>query len=192
MTISKRVLPHKNIGTLPDIQSTFAPDGIRGNLSTIDIIKKVARKESGDPLVRRMANNILNYYRIPSHSYLEEARAIGRWVQENVRYVRDADGIEQLTSPNMMLRNMTELGYMTGDCDDMATLLSAMLLSIGCVPTLRCVRYSTSSGHYNHIYVVVYQQNHPNPPEKLVLDAIIKNKPIGAEMPHQSGDEYPV
>lgn len=192
MRISKRVLPHKNVGKLPDIQSTNAPDGIRGNLSTIELIQKIARKEAGDPLVRRIANNILHYHNIPSHSYLEEARVIGQWVQENVRYVRDADGIEQLTSPNMMLRNMTELGYMTGDCDDMTTLLAALLLSIGCRPTLRCVRYQATSGHYNHIYVVVYEQNHPNPTQRLVLDAIIKNKPIGTEMPHKSGDEFPI
>jgi hypothetical protein len=192
MKISKRVLPHENVGKLPDIQSTNAPDGIRGNLDTVNMIKKIARKESGDPLVRRIANNIVNYHKIPSHSYLEEARAIGAWVQQNMRYVRDADGIEQLTSPNLLLRHMTELGYMTGDCDDMSVLISALLLSIGCVPTLRCVRYKSNSGHYNHIYVVVYEQNHPNPPQRLVLDAIIKNKPIGTEMPHQSGDDFPV
>jgi len=186
------VLPHENVGKLPDIKSTNAPDGLRGNLDTVKMIKEIARKESGDPLVRRIANNILHYHQVPSHSYLEEARVIATWVQENVRYVRDADGIEQLTSPNMMLRNMTELGYMTGDCDDMATLLSTLLLSIGCRPVLRCVRYKTDSGKYNHIYVVVYEQNHPNPTKRLVLDAIIKNKPIGTEMPHQSGDDFPI
>jgi len=183
------------LGKLPDAKNGSVGDGVVGNLDTIKIMTKMAREGSRHPLVRRLATNILHHANIPSHSYREEARAIGNFVQKNVRYVKDIAGCETIHSPDMMIRQMADVGYFAADCDDMSLLIASMLLSIGMVPRFRAVRFKNTSGSYNHIYVVVYESNitdtmNPGPVQRLVLDAIVKDRPIGFEIPHASSDEF--
>jgi hypothetical protein len=197
MIISKPKHPLRNLGKLPDAKNGTVGDGIIGNVDTIKIMTKMAREGSKNPLVRRLATNILNHDKIPSHYYLEEARAIGKFVQSHVRYVKDIAGVETLHSPDMLIRMMTDVGYTAADCDDMALLIASMLLSIGIVPKFRAVRYNSPTGPYNHIYVVVYENNitdtmSPSPTKRLALDAIVKDRPMGFEVPHSSGDEFDV
>jgi hypothetical protein len=195
MIISDKRHPLRNLGKLPDAKNGSVGEGIVGNQDTIKIMTKMAREGSRHPLIRRLATNILNHDRIPSHHYLEEARAIGTFVQKNVRYVKDIAGVETIHSPDMMIRQMSDVGYFSADCDDMALLIASMLLSIGIVPKYRAVRYRAPNGAYNHIYVVVYENNiadtmSPGPTRRLVLDGIVKDRPIGFEIPHASGDEF--
>ena len=189
--------PLKNLGNLPDQKKSTVGDGIWGNLDTIKIMSKMAREYSTNTLVRTLATNILAYDKIPSHHYLEEAKAIGRFVQKHVRYVRDTADVETLHAPDMMIKHMQERGYMSADCDDMALLIASMLMAVGIRPKFRAVRYRTDSGPFNHIYVVVYENNisdsmRPGAVQRLVLDAIIKDRPIGFEIPHKSGQEFDV
>ena len=166
-------------------------DGLNGNIQTIDFMKQVARVRSGDPLIRKLALNILQEYRVPSHYYLDEARAVGDFVKNSVRYVRDPNNIEYLQDPTDLVKQI-QSGTAQGDCDDMAMLTASLLLSIGHEPYFRAVRYVNSVGNYNHIYVVDYDKNPGGRKERLVIDCIIKGKPIGFEVPHVNGDEYEV
>lgn len=152
---------------------------------------KVARERSGHPKVRKLALNILNYYNTNSHQYADEAKAIGEYVQKKLRYVKDANNIEQLHDP-LTLINQIERGIARADCDDMALLIATLLLAIGHSPKFRMVRYRDNAGSYNHIYVVDYAKNGKLGPFRVVLDAIIKDKPIGFEVPHRSGDEISI
>jgi hypothetical protein len=154
-------------------------------------MKKIARDKAGDPTVRRLAINILNSYNTQSHNYLDEAWAIGDYVKRKVRYVRDANGIEQIHDP-LTLIDQLERGIARADCDDMALLIATLLLSIGHKPKFRMARYKGYSGPYNHIYVVCYTHNGKNKPKRLVLDAIIKDQPIGFEVPQASGNEIEI
>ena len=160
-------------------------------------MNRLAREYSGHPLIRRLATAIINANNIPDHHYLTEAWAIGTWVQKNVRYVRDAEGIEQVHAPDMLIRQIQEQGYTMADCDDMATLCASLLISVGVQPFFRAVRYQDKSGGYNHIYVVVYEANiigteTESRKKRLVIDCIIKDRDIGYEIDHASGDEFPV
>jgi hypothetical protein len=153
-------------------------------------MKKVARERSGHPIVRKLALDIINYYNIDSHYYADEAKAIGTYVQKNVAYVKDPNGIEQLHDPLTMIEQI-QRGVARGDCDDMALLVASLLLSIGHSPKFRVVRYESHFGPYNHIYVVDHTNNKEKK-QRVVIDCIIKDKPIGHEIPHKSGKEYPV
>lgn len=166
-------------------------DGLNGNIQTINFMKKVARLRSGDPLVRKLALKIVNDYHVPSHHFIDEALALGDFVKNNVRYVRDPEDIEYLADPIDLIKQMQN-GTAQGDCDDMSLLVATLLLSIGHNPYFRAVRYESSSGNYNHIYVVVYEQNMKSPRERIVLDCILKDRPIGSEVNHVSGDEFDV
>ena len=159
-------------------------------MQTLRQMKKITKERAGHPLVRKLALNVLNYYNVPSHHYADEARAIGEYVQKKVRYVKDPTGIEQLHDP-VTLIDQLQRGIARGDCDDMALLVASMLFAIGHTPKFRCVRYKSNFGPYNHIYVVDYASNEAKK-ERVVIDCIIKNKPIGFEIKHMSGDEYSI
>lgn len=185
------VAPEHNLGNIPKIKEGTLEPGEKGNHQTIKLMEKIARQRSGDPTIRKFALNILSYYQVPSQDYAKEALAIGDYVKEKVRYVRDPDGIEYLQDPVDMIKQMAK-GEAQGDCDDMSLLIATLLLAIGHRPYFRTVRYNTQFGHYNHIYVVVYEKNVGTAPMRIVLDAIIKTQPIGFEVSHASGDEWAV
>jgi hypothetical protein len=191
MGLAPNQLDVLNLGNLPKISEIQIDDGLNGNIQTIDFMKQVARVRSGDPLIRKLALNILQQYRVPSHYYLDEARAVGDFVKNTVRYVRDPNNIEYLQDPIDLIKQI-QSGSSQGDCDDMAMLTATLLLSIGHEPYFRAVRYVNSVGNYNHIYVVDYDKNPGGKKERLVIDCILKGKPIGFEVPHVNGDEYEV
>jgi hypothetical protein len=172
------------------VKNSGLSGGIAGNLQTLQAMKKIAKQRAGHPMVRKLALNILNYYNIDSHQYGEEARAIGTYVQQKVRYVKDPTGIEQLHDPVTMI-DQIQRGIARGDCDDMALLTASLLYAIGHTPKFRCVRYKSKFGPYNHIYVVDYV-NVKGKKQRIVLDCIIKDKAIGFEIGHMSGDEYSI
>lgn len=155
------------------------------------MMKKVARLRASDPLLRKLALNILQQYNVPSHHFVDEALAIGDYVKQKVRYVRDPEGVEYLTDPKDLIKQIQN-GLAQGDCDDMALLIATLLLAIGHEPYFRAVRYQDSFGPYNHIYVVDYDHNGQGQKLRVVLDGILKDREIGSEVEHISGDEYAI
>lgn len=155
-------------------------------------MQKVAHQRKGHPKVRRLALAILQAAGLSSHRYIDEAKAIAGYVQQKMQYVKDPLGIEQLHDPLTMIEQI-ERGIGAGDCDDMALLIATLLMSVGHKPRFRAVRYRTKWGNYNHIYVVLYDKNYPiMKTQRVALDAIIKEHPIGFEVPHMSGREFDV
>ncbi len=171
-------------------ESSLKP-GILGNIETVDLMREVAHDRKGHPIVRQLALSIVHALKIPSMNHLAEARAIGQFVQQKVRYVKDAEGIEQIHDPILLIDQINR-GIAQADCDDQTLLIATLLLSIGIKPKFRCVRYKARSGGYNHIYLVVYEKDRDTPKQRLVIDPIIEDQPIGFEVPHESGKEYDV
>jgi len=79
----------------------------------------------------------------PSKDFRCEVETIHEWVDQNIRFVRDINGIETLQTPARTL----ELGV--GDCDDHAILLSAILEATG-HPT-RFVAVGFAPGSFEHV-----------------------------------------
>jgi hypothetical protein len=179
------------LGEAPSISNGKIPDGAKGNEKTIQVMREIALSRAGNPVVRELALNIIMMSKIPSHNFIDEARAIGQYVQQKVHYVRDPAGIEQLHDPLLMIDRI-RAGHGYGDCDDMSLLIATLLLSIGAQPYYRAIKYDSVFGNYNHIYVVVYDRNYKGKNKRLVLDAIIKERPIGTEVPHKYGIEVEV
>lgn len=183
--------PENNLSNLPTISEMQIGDGLAGNIDTIKFMIKVARQRAGNPLIRQLALNILQEYGIPSHHFVEEALAIGSYVQSRVRYVRDPEHIEYLQDPVDLIAKLQD-GTAQGDCDDMSLLIATLLLSVGHQPFYRAVRYDSAMGNFNHIYVVVYERDKGGPEMRVVLDAILKDRAIGTEVDHVNGEEYAV
>jgi hypothetical protein len=181
----------KNLAT---VESTKTGGGKKSNLKTIEMMIRIARKESGNPSIRQLAINILNNKKVRSHQYLDEAKALAEWVQGAIPYVKDADGIEQIHSPIMIIKKIQADDTFRGDCDDMALMLITLLLSIGHKPFLKCVRYKTEdrNANFNHIYVVEKARNYPFKEQLIVMDCIHKDKNIGYEVNFKSSELFEV
>lgn len=185
-----RLSPEMLLGeNTPEVVNTRVANGPAGNYDTVEIMRGVARERSRHPLVRELALHILRMAGVPSQNYLDESRAIGQFVQKKVRYVRDIKGVETLHDP-LTLIDQLRRGEAQGDCDDMSLLIATLLLSIGHSPKFRIVKYRANSQGFAHIYVVDYDRNHgERKKRRIVLDAIMKRKPIGFEIRHAVGEE---
>lgn len=183
-------LDHDPIRDIPQVIERPLSGGLAGNYETTEYMKGIVKNFKGNPLVRRLAMYAVQG--LASHAYVDEALSIGRFVQKNVRYVQDPPALEQLTTPDTLADQILRGRVAQGDCDDMALLIATMLASIGHEPLFRMVRYHGSSGPFQHIYVVDYVKADPySPKARVVLDAIMKDRPMGSEIPHESGEEVP-
>lgn len=171
------------MGLPPKVTSQRIPDFAAGNYATVNVMRGAARGRAGHPRIRQLALRILSHAKVKSHNFVDEAKALARFVQENVRYVRDPNGIEQLHDPVYMVEQIIK-GTAQGDCDDQALLLASLLLSVGHQPYFAIVKYGKDMGAYNHIYTVVYEKNWNQNTQRLALDTIIKDRGIGFEVPY--------
>lgn len=77
--------------------------------------------------------------------YEGEARRLHAFVRDQVRYVKDTNGVELLHDPVTLL----QIG--AGDCDDKAILLAALLESIGHTARFRAVAFEPEA--WAHVWV---------------------------------------
>lgn len=191
MAIYQRT-PESQIGSnTPETKEYKLGNGLKGNLDTVQFMIKVARERSRHPLVRELALRILECYKVESNDYINEALAIGDWVKKKTRYCRDINGVETIHDPITMI-DMIKRGQAHFDCDDQSLLTATLLLSIGHQPYFRVIRYSNQFSGYQHIYTVVYEKNHNTRKKRIVLDTILKRKPLGYENRHVAGREFKV
>jgi hypothetical protein len=177
---------------LPETKMYRLPDGELGNIATVQFLVKLARKRAKHPVVRQLALNIIRHAGTKSMFYRDEAYALANFVKDKMRYVRDISNIETVHDPLTMIDKI-QRGTASTDCDDHALLLATLLLSIGHRPVFRIVRYKKGSPSYNHIYVVEWVKNKGEILQnKLVMDTILKTKPIGFEVPHVEEKDFPV
>jgi len=80
--------------------------------------------------------------------FVGEAKKLTEFVRDNIRYVKDIDGVETVHKPAALL----QVG--AGDCDDKAVLLAALLLSIGHTPQFIAVSFDPEQ--YCHVWVQDY------------------------------------
>ena len=111
-------------------------------------LRAMVDRYRGDTLIHDKAADIaFNWASCPTtptggdKARLCQAVAIGRWVQQNIRYVNE--GAETFQSP---VRTLTAR---IGDCDDFTTLVCALLESIGIRSELVGLQWG---GSFRHIF----------------------------------------
>ena len=112
---------------------------------------RLARKGLADQRIRNFAVDLttrgfLAGAGLQQKDFIGEARRVHAFVRDQIRYVRDTDGIELLHDPATLLA----LG--AGDCDDKAILAAALLGSIGHAP-LRFVAVAFQPECYSHVWL---------------------------------------
>lgn len=95
------------------------------------------------PLVRETALHLTR--NLPQKDFAGEMRVLFNFVQNHIRYVKDIHDIETVQTP------VKTLEYNAGDCDDKATLLAALLQSLGHETRFYAVGFSP--GNIAHVLI---------------------------------------
>ena len=159
-------------GAVP-VQYRELPGGFRGTDATVKVMAQLAMGKYGarSAKIRAVAINILRAAGVVEKDYEAEAVALGRWVRDNIRYLKDVYGQETVSHPEETLFNTK-----SGDCDDQSVLLAALLGAVG-IPT-RFKVIGVTPFQYSHVYLEACPKKRWIP-----MDPIMRDKPIGWEVP---------
>lgn len=143
------------------------PNGFEGMQATLKVMKDFARQSVADPrqIVRTQAERLVSG--LPPRQWFAEIRALHEFVRDDIRYLRDPVNMERVATPEMTL----EIGQ--GDCDDKATLLAALLDSIG--HPARFVALAFNGEGFSHVLVETQVQNN----RWIPLETILPGKEMG-------------
>lgn len=125
---------------------------------TTDWMRKFAHKGKTDLEVRQLVEKICA--NIAQGDYAGECLACYYWVCQNIRYMRDIHDVEFLKEPRQLLASPA------GDCDDISTLLAAMLMACGNRCSFVLASFKGSSVP-SHVFVQVHTPGGP-----VVLDPV--------------------
>lgn len=126
-------------------------------LTTIDLIRSIITNPKQLYYARRLTEIALKT--VPDYDFDKEMSAILKWVKNHFKYTRDIKGIETVKTIEKMYNEILVNKRFIGDCDDVSTLISGMLISIGY--NVRLVIVSTLSNprnNFNHIFVQGYNK----------------------------------
>jgi transglutaminase-like putative cysteine protease len=105
-------------GSLPTLRVSDPSLG-----DVVEWMRRFAHKGKSDLRVRRLVEVICA--ELEPGDYGSEALAIYGWCHANIRYMRDIHDVEFVKEPAAVIASRS------GDCDDIATLVAAMLMTCG-------------------------------------------------------------
>jgi hypothetical protein len=118
------------------------PDGPAGTRETLKAMRDQVRQDKFNSWVRDFAQSIVR--QVQPKDWMGEVCAVFDWVQTNIRYGLDTNGVEVIQAPHVTL----ELGY--GDCDDFVCLLCGLLEALG-HDTFICALGFDAAENYSHV-----------------------------------------
>jgi predicted transglutaminase-like cysteine proteinase len=119
------------------------PDGVEGIKATLALMVKLALQAKRDFRIRSQALQIVGG--LSSKDWMGEVTAIQQYVRDDIRYVRDINDIETLSTPIQTIQQRQ------GDCDDKALLAAALLETVG--HPARFVAVGKTPGRFEHVLV---------------------------------------
>lgn len=105
---------------------------------------KFARQYKKDIGIVDLARKLITQP-VPLKSTPDRVRRLHQFVRDRIMYVPDPKGVEMVQTPKRTL------AIATGDCDDKATLLAALLSSINIPAKFKAVGFK--GGPYSHVLV---------------------------------------
>lgn len=141
-------------------------------VATLKVMRDFARAAVANPdqLVRMQAERLVSG--LPPRQWFAEIRALQHFVRDEIRYLRDPVNMERVATPEMTLE------VRQGDCDDKATLLAALLDSIG--HPARFVALAFNGEGFSHVMVETRVANTGNDRRDwLPLETILEGKEPG-------------
>lgn len=127
----------------PPPQALMAlPSGVAGVKQTLKLMSALVKGGKKSGVVRAKALELTQHLR--QKDRLGEIQALWFFVKNNIRYVRDINGVETVHTPEQVLRQES------GDCDDKALLLASLLESIG-HPSAFIAIGTQQPGKFSHV-----------------------------------------
>lgn len=114
---------------------------------TVEWMARFANKDKDSAEVRGRVEKICRF--LVQGDYASEALACYYWVCQHIRYMKDPSNVEMVKDPIRVLETKA------GDCDDIATLLSSMLMACGNEACFSMVGFVAGAGP-SHVYACVY------------------------------------
>lgn len=164
--------------TAPRVERVQIAQGEKGTIQTLEAMKKaVAGKEGAhNPEVRFLAQRIVSH--VANKDYEGEVRALFEFMVKHVRYTLDPRGLEWVQTPWFTL-----LAQAQGDCDDHATAICALAISLGHGAAFRTVKGDPSRPtEWSHVYPVVGIRERGRP-RWIPIDTTEKNPRFNADPP---------
>lgn len=124
-------------------------------------LRRMVNRASGDLGLKAFTLRIIQDAGALSRAELDQALAIGEWVQENIYYVHEGRETFQRPATTLRLR--------AGDCDDFAVLISSMLGTIGIREKMCILKINGVPRHIFPVAVV----NQDGETHRLTLDATL-------------------
>ena len=132
------------LSDIPPQQMFSIPNGASGTRATLKIMARLARAARFESAIRGTASRLIEHCEIGG--YVQQVRECFLFVRDAIRYMNDTTGAEVVHDPVELLASRA------GDCDDKATLLAALLESIGHPCRFVAVGYDPANG-YEHVYL---------------------------------------
>lgn len=121
---------------------TQVPEGPAGVRETLKVMRRLVRHFKHNLTIHSLASEIIS--EITGKDFPGEVDCLFHWVRENIRYQKDINETETISTPLETLAS----GF--GDCDDSATLLATMLETTGHKTRFKAVGFSW--GVLSHVY----------------------------------------
>ena len=141
--------------------------------STLGTMSRFARDGARDYDLVKLARSIA-LPAAPDRDQVGQAAALLGWVSDSVCYVFDPQGVELVQEPRLTWQQLA------GDCDDMATLLAALLGALGIDAGFRAVATEVP-GQFDHVYALAGVNGKWMP-----ADATVRGAGLGWQPPHVS------
>lgn len=143
----------------------------RGAPQTISVLRHAALSSGERYEVRQLAERICAG--IDSKDYTSEYLAIYHFVLGHTRYMRDPRTVELVRAPYVVVGELARGGRPNLDCDDMATLIAALVLAVGGHVEFVTVafRHMFHAGERQYSHVFVRAQD-PRTKQWIVLDPV--------------------
>lgn len=126
-----------------------------GSFQTLQDMRSSVASAIRDKQVVQLAHWIIRNTR--ARDYAAQAFAIRDWMKDAFRFVSDPVQVELVRSPIFMVRQFLKQHYITGDCDEAATLGAALGKSVG-IPASFVVIGFRKGGNFAHVYTVLKPQ----------------------------------
>ena len=154
------------------------PSGAAGTRATLKVMRSLARAGSAHPTVIRAAQDAVR--NVVERDDAASIAAILDDVRRRMRYTRDPLGTETVKAPWVVIDSSDLHGPEPMDCDDAATVASAMLGAVG-IPTKFIVVAADARrpDDYSHVYLAALTSRNT----WLPIDPIVRSYGVGQEIP---------
>lgn len=148
--------------------------GEAGTKQTVALMRKLVDDAVSDQSFVRFAKEIVRG--VLPYNDIGEASAVYEWIQRNIRYTKDPVTKETLYPPQELLK------LRSGDCDDIAMLMGAIMIALGYPARLVTIAASPDApDEFSHVYLE--SEVPPGSGQWIAMDAARPGAQFGLEAP---------